>query len=316
MSEVTPAEMAAIRAAANWYARLSSGAHSEADQRAWDHWVTADPLHQLAWQRIEAVSAQLARVPGRIAAPALQGVVQSRRQVVRNLVVLASVGTLGVAAWRSDPAMAWRADLHTAVGERKKLTLADGSLLLLNTDSAVDVRFDKQQRLLTLRSGEILVSTGADPLGRPFQVDTPHGRVLALGTRFTVRTSGQGSDVAVLEKAVEVSPLGAVRPQRLEAGQQVHFDASGYDAVRANDADVGAWQQGSVIAIDKPLVELLAELSRYRHGVLRCDPVVAQMKISGAFPIDNTDLALAALESSFNLQVVSRTRFWVTVVPR
>jgi transmembrane sensor len=76
---------------------------------------------------------------------------------------------------------------------------------------------------------------------------------------------------------------------------------------------VGAWQQGSIIAINRPLSELLADLSRYRSGVLRCDPRIAQLKVSGAFPIDDTDLALAALESGFSLRIIRYSRYWVDV---
>jgi len=84
-------------------------------------------------------------------------------------------------------------------------------------------------------------------------------------------------------------------------------------ALRRNDASVGAWQQGSIIAIDRPLGELLADISRYRRGVLRCDPRIAQLKVSGAFPIDNTDMALAALESGLSLRVTRYSRYWVNV---
>jgi transmembrane sensor len=61
------------------------------------------------------------------------------------------------------------------------------------------------------------------------------------------------------------------------------------------------------------LAELLADLSRYRTGVLRCDPRIANLRVSGAFPIDNTDLALAALESGFSLRVNRYSRYWVNV---
>ena len=80
-----------------------------------------------------------------------------------------------------------------------------------------------------------------------------------------------------------------------------------------NDVTLGAWRQGSIIAINRPLGELLADLSRYRRGVVRCDSRIADLKISGAFPIDNTDLALAALQSGFALTINRYTPYWVTV---
>jgi transmembrane sensor len=185
--------------------------------------------------------------------------------------------------------------------------------LLLNTDTSVNLRFDGRQRVLELLSGEILVTTAVDPLQRPFKVLTRHGEVLALGTRFIVRSQELGGEVSVLEKAVQVSPALGGAMIRVEAGQSVAFNGRSAGALRRNDASVGAWQQGSIIAIDRPLSELLADISRYRSGVLRCDPRIAQLKVSGAFPIDNTDRALAALESGLSLRVTQYSRYWVNV---
>lgn len=310
---LSAAELAAIGAAARWYARLQSGIATDVDRAAWNTWLNADPAHRHAWQRMTAVGEQMASVPGALASPALRGADRSRRQVLRSVVMLASVGSLGWLGWRSESTQNLFADLRTAVGERREFRLADGSSLLLNTDTSVNLRFDGRQRVLELLRGEILITTAVDRSQRPFKVLTAHGDVLALGTRFIVQSKTQGAEVAVLEKAVEVSAHGADRKVRLEAGQRLNFNTRVLGPVRHNDASTGAWQQGSIIAIDRPLGELLADLSRYRTGVLRCDPRIADLKVSGAFPIDNTDLALAALESGFSLHVSRYSRYWVTV---
>jgi transmembrane sensor len=306
-------ELKAISVAAQWYARLHSGVATDSDRSAWNDWLVADPAHLQAWQRMAAVGEQMARVPGALASPALRGADLSRRQVVRSVLLLASASSIGWLGWRSETSRTLFADLRSAVGERRELRLADGSSLLLNTDTSVNQRFDGQQRVLELLSGEILVTTAADPLQRPFKVLTRHGEVLALGTRFIVRSQELGGEVSVLEKAVQVSPALGGAVIRVEAGQSVAFNGRSAGALRRNDASVGAWQQGSIIAIDRPLSELLADISRYRSGVLRCDPRIAQLKVSGAFPIDNTDRALAALESGLSLRVTQYSRYWVNV---
>ncbi|TBU96306.1 FecR domain-containing protein [Stutzerimonas kirkiae] len=309
--DISEQERAAIRAAAVWYARLSSGAASQAEEAEWASWHAADPLHQQAWQRIQAVREQVERVPGRIARATLQqrAAYPSRRELLGFVVLLGGAGWLG---WRSDYRQAWQADYRSAVGQRQSHRLADGSSLMLNTDTALDVHFDPQQRLLRLLRGEILVETAADGLQRPFLVETPHGRVQALGTRFTVRCGEQGSEVAVLQRAVLVTTAqGDV--QRVAEGQTSRFDGQGISPVENNAPGVAAWQQGSLVVVDRPLHAVLAELSRYRHGILRCDPAIAALNVSGAFPIDDTDLALAALESGLGLQAVRRTRYWVTL---
>lgn len=310
----TAAQRQAVREAARWYAQLASGAVSADEQARWQAWHDSDPLHRLAWQRMQAVSDGLAGLPGRLAASTLLGAGHARRQVLYGLAVLLGGGLFGTLGWRSEPRRAWAADYRTHIGEQRSVVLADGSSLLLDTDSAVDVHFDGQQRRLTLHRGQLLISTARDSAARPFMVDTRDGRVLALGTRFSVSIDDQRSEVAVLEKAVQVSTQTA-GPLRLEAGQRVTFSNSGIGQPRINDASVAAWAQGSVVAIDTPLAELLAQLSRYRPGVLNCDPAVARMKISGAFPVTDTELALTALQSAFPLRVQRRTRYWVTVLP-
>lgn len=310
---LSAAELAAISVAARWYAKLQSGVATDVDRTAWSAWLNADPSHRLAWQRMTAVGEQMASVPGALASPALRGVDRSRRHVLRSVVMFTSAASLGWLGWRSETAQNLFADMRTAVGERREFRLADGSSLLLNTDTSVNLRFDGRQRVLELLWGEILVTTAADPTKRPFKVVTEHGEILALGTRFIVRSHTRGGEVAVLEKAVEVSANRGGRKVRLEAGQRLSFNARALGPVGRNDASTGAWQQGSIIAIDRPLAELLADLSRYRTGVLRCDSRVADLKVSGAFPIDNTDLALAALESGFSLRVNRYSRYWVMV---
>lgn len=312
---LNPAEREALRSAAQWYARLSSGIESESDHLGWQRWHNADPLHRHAWQQVESVRQMVEGVPGTVAASALNHSRESRRRVLRQLLVLAGVGALGWSGWDSLWRSALMASHHTGVGEQRRVALADGSQVLLDSQSAVDVRFDAERRLLRLLSGRVLVETAVDGLARPFLVDTTQGRIRALGTRFTVQAEAQFCEVAVLEKAVEVRPAASDQVLRVDAGQQLRFDRARLGKPWQSDATVASWRTGSLIAIQRPLGELLEELSRYRHGWLRCDPAIAGLKVSGAFPLDNTDRALAALESGFGLRIVRRTDYWVSVLP-
>lgn len=309
------AQREAIREAAHWYALLASGEADEQHRAQWQIWHDGDPVRQWAWARMQRVNDAMGRLPQRVASSTLLGVTHSRRRVLYGLALLLGGSALGNAIWRSDTRREWMADYRSAVGERREVEFADGTRILLDTDSAVDVQYDDQQRLLTLRRGEILVTTGSDPQHRPFMVATRFGRVLALGTRFTVRVDDLSANVAVLEKAVQLF-AGPGPGLLLEAGQQAQFGPDGAQPPRLNDASVAEWEHGSLIAIDEPLGRLVARLSRYRPGILQCDPEIVGMKVSGAFPIDNTDHALDALQTAFPVQVVSRTRYWVTLTAR
>ncbi|MBP2261837.1 FecR domain-containing protein [Pseudomonas sp. BP8] len=311
----TPAQKEAVREAARWFARLSSGSATPSDHGRWQRWYQASELNREVWQRMQAVTHNIDGLPARLASATLLGAGHARRQVLLGMATVFGGATLGAFAWRSDGPRAWSADCRSGIGERREVKLADGSQLLLDTDSAVDVRFDGQRRLLVLRRGRVLITTARDAAARPFMIDTRDGRVLALGTRFSVSQDEHGSEVAVLEKAVQLT-VDAKPALRLEAGQRASFGPAGIGAVHDNDASVASWEQGSLIAIDRPLGQLIDELSRYRPGVLRCAPEVAGLKVSGTFPITDTDLALTALESTFAVDIVRRTRWWVTVKAR
>lgn len=318
MSRDVHEQRAALKMAAHWHAVLGSEQAGEVEQRAWRDWH-AQPLNQWAWQRVEALRVQLRSVPGALAYSTLDNARSNaplhRRNVLKGLFVVAGAGGLAWVGRDELPLGEWLADYRTATGERRHVELADGSRLTLNTASAVDIRFDGQRRLVELRSGEILIETAKDS-ARPFIVQTRQGTIRALGTRFTVRQHAGNSEVSVLEHAVAVRGPSGAAEVIVETGQTLHFD--GHTAARPQPADLlrSQWAQGRLVISDWRLDQLLAELGRYRPGLLGCDPQVAGLRLSGAYPLDDTDRALAAIARAVPVEVVSRTRYWVRLVPR
>lgn len=221
---------------------------------------------------------------------------------------------------RSQPAREWRADYRTGTGERREATLADGTHLTLNTASAVDVAYDGEYRLLRLRAGEILVQTAQEAVQaharRPFVVETMQGMVRALGTRFMVRQHADHSRVAALEGAVELCPGGPGQPSRIvPAGWQAAFSGAACGEIMPLPAHVDAWSRGMLYADRMSLEAFIAELERYRSGILRCDPAVAQLPVSGIFQLRDTGPILDSLPNALPVDIVYRTRYWATVVP-
>lgn len=322
-----PIATSVIREAAQWLVRLHADEVKAGDVAACARWRAANPAHEEAWQKAERLSLQFGVVPPELGVPVLtrQHARNNRRAVLRTLVAL---GLLAPAAW-----LGWRADYVTATGERRDITLADGSRLTLNTDTAVDVVWSDTQRLVRLRRGEVYVRTAPDatrPAGqrRPFVVETQQGRMRALGTRFVVRLlpatsdTAQATQLTVLEHRVEVIPAGGGSPILVDAGQGLGFTAMQSGDVQRN-ADIATaaggapgWTQGVLYADGQRLDAFLAELSRYRPGTIRCAPEVASLRISGAYQLRDTDHVLAILQETLPVQVMLRTRFWVTVVPR
>lgn len=327
----TPLQARVLDEAAEWLMRLHDSGATDADRAACERWRQADPQHALAWERAERLLGKLGGLPAALAMPALDRPrshrAQRRATVARlaALLAVAPAGWLAWQAWYAADQRGWGADLRTATGERRTEHLADGSRLLLDTASAVDIRFDGALRLLTLRQGAISIETAADTATphRPFVVDTAHGRLRALGTRFTVRQEGGRADggpvrLAVTEGAVEVTLRGAASPaQVVQAGQQTVLRAGEVTSPQPLQPEATAWTHGMLMADAMPLAAFCAELSRYRPGLLQCAPEVRALRVSGSFPLGDTDRTLTMLASTYPVDVQTRMRgYWITVVAR
>ncbi|MBK1714902.1 FecR domain-containing protein [Rubrivivax gelatinosus] len=317
-----PIPPAVARRAVAWWVDLRSEDADEALRRRWQRWLERDEAHRRAWARLEAVGAHLngrvheglAGVPGASALVqvALAETAPPRRRALGAalLAVLAGGG-----AWQlhDDPALQARlADLGTGVGERRRLVLADGTRLGMNSGSAVDLRFGAAERRLVLRRGEILVETAPDTAHRPFVVQTVAGELRPLGTRFRVRERGDELELAVYEGAVDIRPTAG--PARvLAAGEQARFDTAGVGPRQAADADAAAWVDGMLVASGMRLDEFLAELARHRRGRLDCASEVAALRVSGSYPLADVDRVLATLPAVLPVTAVWRTRWWLTL---
>lgn len=311
---------AIVQRASEWMARLWADDASEQDRAECARWRAENPQHDVAWSRLQAFTGRFDTVPRGIARHALaeppKAERQRRRRALQVLGLMAMAGGLAHVVRGTDAWQIAAASHGTARGEIREITLPDGTQLVLASASAVDLRFDGSERLILLRAGEILVTTASDPQQppRPLRVRSRHGTVQALGTRFTLRQDEHHSRVAVFEGAVEVRPARAPdRVVRVDAGQGAVFsDGQALAPVPAQES-AAAWVRGVLVADDMPLGDLVAELARYRPGLLRCDPQVASLRVTGVFSLRDTERALHNLTLGLPVRVVSRTRYWVTV---
>lgn len=317
-----------LEAAAQWYARLSSGAASEQERARWQAWMDADTAHRRAWQRVEDVGAQfdalVAQPMGREASVAsLNAAAQGRRERRRLLTVAliaGATGLLGLGVAQSPAGRrtwaAWQADLVTPVGGSQEVRLADGTQVQLNTDTALKVDYTRDQRRLVLLRGEVMIGTAADP-GRTFVVDTPQGRLQALGTRFNVRSFDGETTLAVLEGAVQAHFAGApAAGVRVDAGMRMRGGAQGIEAPAAVRADDHNWTRGIVQFEEAPLAQVVAELARYRRGHLGYADDVATLRVTGTFPLHDSDRALRLLSEALPVHISQPLPWWTTLQAR
>jgi len=311
---------AIVDQAIQWLVRLRFNQADEQTQLTFEHWLQQRPEHVLAWQRVETLGDEFAGVPAQLARQTLNGSHQGmrRRDSLKLLGILATVGT---AAWLGrdyTPVPAMLAQQRSSTGEQRRFQLDDGSLIQLNSDSAVDSDFDAQRRLIILRRGEIIVNVGPDqhsPQARPFCVQSRDGIMRAHSSRFLARERDDGTLVAAQEGSVTVFPgfSQTAASRSVQAGNQLLFTSSGVRTFSDNGLDLWSWGDGVISARNMRLKDFIVELSRYRPGVLRCAEEVADRRVSGTFQLADNDQVLALIAQSLRLHIDYRTRYWVTV---
>ncbi len=316
-SEIMP-DGTVVDAAISWFIRLQGGNVHQQVRHDFDTWLAASPVHEVAWRRIQSLGGRVEDVQPDIGLRTLERArdhKQTRRSALKTLGVLLVSG--GAATWLASRTQTWQsvtADYVTAVGQRRTVTLDDGTEIVMNTDSAFNVRFDEQERWIDLLCGEICITTGKDTAvarQRPFRVQTEFGILQALGTRFLVRLDPAQGWLNVEQGAVEVTASEGVRATA-QAGETLQFDHQGVHRQQASLSPT-AWLNGMLIVHNMPLAHFLAELSRYRRGFVTCDETIAHLPVSGAYQTNDPDKVLALVAASQGLTLGYRTRYWVVV---
>lgn len=310
--------------AVTWFTRLQSGDATQDDQRQFEAWRARSLLHAREFDRISALWNDLddlkdwagrrlteeSSVNHASAYPLnrmrKRGMSQWGASLAVVLLVLLSGGL-----WLPDTLVRLAGDYHTETGEQRKLVLADGSTVYLDTDSVISVDFSPQTRRLVLHQGRALFVVAADKL-RPFEVSASNGTTRALGTAFEVYQKPDQVAVSVLESKVQVSRDGAAA--RLVSGQRVYYSpGAGLSEVEPVElGQIAAWRRGKLMFQDRPLGEVIDEVNRYRKGaIFILDRQLRSTLVSGIFDISNPDAVLQALEGALSIRVRRLTRYLI-----
>lgn len=303
--------------ATRWIVLLRSGHASEADWQAYRQWRAQDPRHeQLCAQletRLGVFKVPIAQgVSGKVLQQALNTPGTSRRKLLQGALACTGVA-LGASLLVSQRTALGEltADVSTGTAERRTVSLPDGSELFLNAKSAVDLDFSGPHRIVRLLDGELRVKVAVNP-ATPFQLVTPQALIQVLGSDLTVRErEGQGLVVA-LKGALQIARQG-LETLQLQTGHEVSYDRYGFSPVRVMSLGAAAWVDGLLEVRDVPLAQIIEALRPYRGGVLRIDPAVAELRVSGMFRLDKTEQVLDTLARTLPIQVLRRSDYWVTV---
>lgn len=303
--------------AEEWFVRLLD-ANCPPDVRAeFERWRAADPRHAAAyrelqwlWQRSEAA----VQDPAVIAAARRALRPEPERHAARRWLFPAMA--LGMAAlvavavlphWLSAPADPVGVDYTTMTGQQRTVQLADGSSILLDTDSEVTVRYSARTRRVDLLQGRAQFSVHGNHAW-PFVVHAGHGTVTAVGTQFQVRLDEHSTDVALLKGQLAIAAQaqdGSSQEASLIGGQGLRFDQDGHiSPVHALDlVQAQGWTQGKLIVHDWRLPQLLAEMNRYSETKLEIgDPALQDIRISGVFRTNDPQTFLQVLRQGWDIR--------------
>ncbi|MFC7050832.1 FecR family protein [Emcibacter nanhaiensis] len=242
-------------------------------------------------------------------------------RIAATLAVLVTVAMSYYGYSRYLPEGTYRTD----VGEQSRIILADGSHVFMNTDSLLREEYTKNLRKVVLLRGEAIFDVEKDP-SRPFVVETEYGTAQAVGTSFSVYDREDKVEVIVIEGTVAVhqeSDLEEIK-QTAEGGEDSSYFVTGGQKMFAYDGHLGPVgqasqldlerlvfsRQGKILFRGQPLSEIVNEMARYTNKkIIITDQAIKQMKMGGAFDINDFDAFINAVEDAFPVKVIKVTPF-------
>ena len=310
--------------AAYWLVRLSSDDCTPTDRLEFEAWKAKSPANERAFNLMQLHNSMADRLSGDEAIQSMLKQARTdtqlswwRRKNIRIAAVAASL-VAAVSIWNTSvfisdelPAEAVVASIEayeTVVGERSAVTLSDGSVVTLNTDSRIEIDYSEKKRRINLIRGQGYFDVAKD-FSRPFSVLAGGKEVLALGTVFDVRIRDENLiQVTLVEGSVEVGdvPPASLQPEipaarkvRLKAGERLVAELGKIPEVKTTDTEVEtSWRTGRLVFNEKGLVEAIEEINRYstQKLVLSDDQRLRAIKVSGVFSAGRTSTFVNALE--------------------
>lgn len=345
-----------------WLAKRESGTWSAEDEARFTQWLNTSTANRVAFLRQEGAWEHALRLqalrghtpPGRVPSPddwrlapfvsdgtaephshnAEQrsvdtGTVHTRRSWIRGALaaslVFAAAGALTWYVSTSGPYY------HTPVGGIASVPMSDGSKVTLNTESAIRLAVSETVRAVELERGEAFFEVAKDP-NRPFVVSAGDKRVVAVGTKFSVRRDGNDLRVFVTEGKVRFEDDSLIASSAVpsshkagpipDSGTVKHRDdgnamllAAGAIA-RAGDSgvivqekplpeveDYLSWRAGYLTFRDTPLADAVAEFNRYNERkIFIQDPAVAAIRFSGKVRPTSFEGFVRLLEGAFPIR--------------
>jgi transmembrane sensor len=312
-----PLTQAEIEEADDLLVLLTFGSDGEKSHArvALDAWAARSPErlqyladHHAAERTVDALASELQRLyPRQVGVPARPRSApphQPERPAQATRPAGVRVATYGLAfmccaaigLWVVNPTLATQ-NLHSSIGERVDVELDGGSHVVINTDTELTFVNRLRSRDVTMQRGEALFSVVHNAL-RPFTVTAGTASVHDIGTRFSVRKTTVGVNVAVLEGSVDLFPATGTAAVALHAGQAARTGRDGSIAMQDQQAfdAMTSWKDNRLQFNSMPLRDVVQEVQRYRKApVVLTDARVGDYRVTGGFSSADPDLLLKTL---------------------
>lgn len=295
--------------ALSWFIALQDEACGDHKCQRFQSWINQSEAHAIAYEQAQQLWNDLNTIKT-VEIPGLQHARTSRGKVrsgmTRSLSVALLVLTLSVGVWLDASAPVLH--FQTAIGERKTVTLADGSVVEINGNTEMIARLSWFRRDLTLKTGEALFSVSHEQF-RPFTVTAGALTIRDIGTRFDVDHQHDGVRVAVIEGIVSLHADHDSQEHLLSAGFSQTLRDGCLQTVEAIDLQhENAWLDGRLVFKKTPLRQVAHVLTRY-HDIefVFTDPALANLTVSGRFDANDLKPFAKALERMFPIQVAIDT---------
>ncbi|HAI71328.1 MAG TPA: iron dicitrate transport regulator FecR [Alteromonas australica] len=315
--------------ASNYVVRLYSGELTAKEEQDILAWCNESERHQSAFDKAIKVWDAASALPMSIGwREKLEGRFYHIRYMAASIVVALFCLTLYLHhSLQGEPSVTSPSQHYaTAIGEVSNVGLSDGSTITLNTDTAVTVTFSAQARELWLLKGEAFFDIAKAP-ARPFLIHTGDKTIRVVGTKFNVKLSDSGFDIAVAEGIVAIeeatsrnaaNPEVKPEPVLLEAGAMATFNHNNALIAKQNKDVVDkaqSWRSGYLRFDDERLDKIIESFNRYRTKKIVVDEEVSSLRISGVFKLSEGDAILTALEATLPIDV-QKSEENITVVKK
>ncbi|MEE9272086.1 MAG: FecR domain-containing protein [Robiginitomaculum sp.] len=336
-----------VSEACAWIVQIEEGNLTPADQVAFEEWINRSPVHKLEITHLARFSSELNILTAM--RPSLDEAMLRRKKMRKPKnrwkmvlpLMMASISVVFLMLsdfFVNDNVMplpdAVPAFYATQIGGQQDITLSDGSVVKLNTNTEVEIDFNAKRRKIRLIKGEAFFQVAHNP-DRPFLVYAGDKVVRAVGTAFIVRHLTEKFEVTVTEGRVElktdllsniikpVVSVGTVKepaksmtidPVAIEAGETITYNTvamvtpakiNRVEKITKREIERElSWQDGLLEFSDTPLTEVIADLSRYTSLKIEIsDPELRNLKFGGLFRTDELSVLFDTLETNFDIIV-------------